>query len=72
LAIYLKGELYLQLQNIRESKKMTQQEIANLAGVDISMISKIESGLRRPSVELAKKIAKVLDFDWTLFYREGD
>ena len=28
----------------------------------------IENNKRNPSVELAQKIANVLDFDWTLFY----
>lgn len=36
------------------------------------MISKIELGERRPSVEVAKKIAAVLGFDWTRFYEDED
>nr|DAH82125.1 MAG TPA: Methylphosphonate synthase, Hydroxymethylphosphonate, Iron, OXIDOREDUCTASE [Caudoviricetes sp.] len=30
----------------------------------------IETGHRRPSVAVAKRIAAVLDFDWTMFYAE--
>jgi transcriptional regulator with XRE-family HTH domain len=56
------------LKNIRTEKNLTQSEIAKMAGVDVTMISKIELGERRPSVEVAKKIAAVLGFDWTRFY----
>ena len=58
------------LRNKRLEKKLTQSEIAEMAGVDVTMISKIELGERRPSVEVAKKIAAVLSFDWTIFFEE--
>ena len=43
------------LKDIRAKKELTQQEVANAANVDVTMISKIELGERRPSVEVAKK-----------------
>lgn len=58
------------LKDIRVSKGLTQQDIADMANVDVTMISKIELGERRPSVQLAKRIAAVLGFDWTLFYQD--
>ena len=58
------------LKNIRTEKNLTQSEIAKMAGVDVTMISKIELGERRPSVEVAKKIAAVLGFNWTRFYED--
>jgi len=58
------------LKNIRTEKNLTQSEIAKMAGVDVTMISKIELGERRPSVEVAKKIAAVLGFDWTRFFED--
>ena len=60
------------LKDIRARQNMTQQEVANAANVDATMISKIELGERRPSVEVAKKIASVLGFDWVLFYQDED
>ena len=30
----------------------------------------IEKGIIKPGVDLAKKIGRVLNFDWTLFYEE--
>ena len=60
------------LKDIRAKKELTQQEVANAANVDVTMISKIELGERRPSVEVAKKIASVLGFDWTRFFEDED
>ena len=60
------------LKDIRAKKELTQQEVANAANVDVTMISKIEQGERRPSVEVAKKIASVLGFNWTRFYEDED
>ena len=35
----------------------------------VTKVNYVESGKRRPSPEIAIKIAKVLDFDWTIFYK---
>jgi len=56
------------LRNKRLEKQLTQAQLAEIVGADATMISKIEVGERRPSVELAKKIAAALGFDWTRFY----
>lgn len=59
--------------NIREKRehlKMTQLELARRIGKDRSLITKIECEATRPSVETAKKIAKVLGFDWTDFFKD--
>ena len=56
----------------REKKLLTQQQLADLVGVDRTLISKIESGVSSPSVATAKKIAAVLGFDWTRFYEDED
>ena len=56
------------LRNKRLEKQLTQAQLAKIVGADATMISKTEVGERRPSVELAKKIAEALGFDWTRFY----
>jgi putative transcriptional regulator len=56
----------------REKKLLTQQQLADLVGVDRTLISKIESGVSSPSVTTAKKIAAVLGFEWTLFFTDED
>ena len=59
------------LREKRLSKKLTQAEVANQAGIQRSFYTLIETGARRPSVENAKAISAVLDFDWTKFYDEA-
>jgi len=46
----------------------TQQEIADMAGIDRSFYTQIETGTRNPSVGTAKDIATTLGFNWTLFF----
>lgn len=53
-------------------KGYSQTQIAEAVGISQQMYSFIELGVRRPSVEVAKKIASVLGFDWTLFYQDED
>lgn len=47
-----------------------QQKVADQSGISQNFYSWIERGERTPSVEVAKKIAAVLDFDWTRFYED--
>lgn len=50
------------LKNCRERQKMTKSKLARSAGVDPSLISRIESGDRKPSSrEFVLKIARVLN-----------
>ena len=50
----------------------TQTQIAKAVGISQQMYSFIELGERRPSVEVAKKIAAVMGFHWTRFYEDED
>ncbi|MDA7028651.1 helix-turn-helix transcriptional regulator [Bacillus sp. CLL-7-23] len=54
--------------HIRTQLEMTQKEVANRVGIKRPYYSQIESGTRRPSVQVAKKISDVLDFNWVLFF----
>lgn len=65
----MKGTRYW-LKEIRMSKNLTQEQVASSANISRTMLTEIENGNANPSVETAKKIAKTLDFDWTLFYKE--
>ena len=53
-------------------KGYTQTQIAEAVGITQQMYSFIELGERRPSVEVAKKIASVLGFNWTRFFEDED
>lgn len=62
------------LQSLLISKRkqlgLTQQDVVELTGSIITRqyYGMIEKGERRPSVDVAKKIAEVLDIDWTIFF----
>ena len=60
----------MELKIQRKKKRLTQQQLAELVGVDRTLISKIESGAATPSVTTAKKIAAVLGFHWTKFFED--
>ena len=60
----------LELKEARIKKKLTQQELADRVGVNRQTISMIELGVNKPSVELAKKIGKVLKVKWYLFFED--
>ena len=58
------------LLDARRSKKLSQSELASLAGSNRASYSNIESGKRAPSVKLAKRIATILEIDWTIFFKD--
>jgi transcriptional regulator with XRE-family HTH domain len=58
----------LNLRSIRKAAGLTQVELAKAAFISQPLVVKIECGYQKPSVKVAKRIAKVLGFDWTLFF----
>lgn len=56
--------------NIRNSKQMTQQEVAYTAFIDRAYYAQIESGARNPSGDVTKRIGDVLGFHYTNFERD--
>lgn len=58
------------LEKIRNNIKKTHEEIAEAAGIERAYYTMIENGTRNPSVEVAKRIAAAMGFDWTFFYND--
>lgn len=56
------------LRTIRKMKKMTEAQVAQAAEIAQPYYHNIEHGKKTPSPNVAKKIAAVLKFDWTLFF----
>ncbi|MEH7342714.1 helix-turn-helix transcriptional regulator [Bacillus sp. JJ1532] len=56
------------LKSFRNRRKLTQEEVAKLSEISRSFYTHIENGTKTPSVDVAKKIAKTLEFEWTLFF----
>ncbi|MBB4824858.1 transcriptional regulator with XRE-family HTH domain [Sporosarcina luteola] len=67
-----KNEIGKRIKNIRLKKKMTQQEVADLAGITKSHISKIENGLTTPALVTLSKIAKALDSPTSWFIEQEE
>ena len=60
----------MDLKAIRKRAGLRQTDLAQAASISQSLVVKIELGERKPSVKVAKRIAAVLDFDWTDFFKE--
>lgn len=53
------------LKEKRLAKGLTQEQLSEMVFIGRKSISLYECGKRRPSVEMAKLLGKVLEFDWT-------
>lgn len=51
------------IQKYRKNKGLTQEQLSGLAGLDRTHYSKIERGLRSPTLETLFKIAYALDIN---------
>ena len=56
------------LQNLRNEKNMTHADVATNSNIKRPYYTMIENGTRSPSVKVAKRIANVLGFNWTIFF----
>ena len=57
---------------LREDLGFTQDEVAIKIGISRQYYGMIESGERNVPVRTAKKIARILGFEWTVFYDGQD
>jgi transcriptional regulator with XRE-family HTH domain len=56
------------LREIRTQKNISQERLAELAGLDRTYVSKIERGQRNISLEVAARLARALDIDIRGFF----
>jgi len=59
----VKKELGKKIQFLRKSKKITQDELSEIIGMDPKNISRIENGNTYPTAENLNAIANALDVD---------
>jgi putative transcriptional regulator len=57
--------------NLRNALGLTQEQVADEANIKRPYYTMIENGTRRPSVDVAKRIASVLNFKWTIFFNQN-
>ena len=58
-----KNQIGKRIRTARESKGLTQKEVAKKVGVTDAYISRLERNDARPSDDLCKELAKVLDLN---------
>lgn len=58
------------LKELRENLGLTHEEVANKSKIQRAYYTMIENGSRTPSVEVAKRIGKTLNFNWTIFFEK--
>lgn len=49
------------LRSLRKDKKMTQDDVAEILGIERSTYTKYESGTSRPNSEMLKKLSQLFD-----------
>ncbi|MGI6326691.1 MAG: helix-turn-helix transcriptional regulator [Saccharofermentanales bacterium] len=54
----------------RKKQQMTQLAVARKIGITRAYYAQLELASRSPSIKVAKKLADVLDFEWTVFYND--
>ena len=60
------------IKTARKQLGKAQIDISNEIGVTQAALSLIETGRRRPSVDLAKRLGAALGVDWTLFFEDSN
>jgi transcriptional regulator with XRE-family HTH domain len=64
----LKSLFGRRLRQIRRQHDLTQEQLAELAGISVDMLSNIERGINAPSFETMEKLSKVLSIPVKEFF----
>ncbi|MDC3414166.1 helix-turn-helix domain-containing protein [Aquibacillus sp. 3ASR75-11] len=59
--LQFEGRIAAQIKTVRQNRSLSQQQLADLAGVPKSTIGRIEAGLTSPKVETLLLLSKALD-----------
>lgn len=60
-----------QLKSNRLRLGLKQSDVASKIGISEQYYNMIENGKRQPSVSTAKKLSKLLNVKWTIFFDES-
>ena len=58
------------LRRIRHDRRLSQERLANDAGVDRAYLSRVERAVTYVGLEIVEKLAKILDVDPSEFFRK--
>ena len=59
----LKTKLGIRIKHLRKTKNLTQEQLAEIINMDITSLSKIETGRNYPQPETIEKLANALQID---------
>lgn len=66
-----KKALGKKIQKFRKNKKLTQENLAELIGIEVPSLSNIETGKYAPSIDTLQKLSEVLEVKpWEFYYFE--
>jgi transcriptional regulator with XRE-family HTH domain len=68
----LEARIGAQIRSFRKAKGYTQAELAEASGVDNMTISRLENGVRTPTIEHLLKLAGVLEVNASRLLGEGE
>lgn len=68
----LQSEIGQKINKLRTEKKLSMRELGEKIGVSHAHISKMESGINTPSVDLLEKIAVYFNIDINYFFSKED
>jgi transcriptional regulator with XRE-family HTH domain len=57
------------LRLIRQSKRLSQEELAHLADIDRTYVSSLERGVYSPTLDVVERLAKALETDAAEFLK---
>lgn len=58
------------IKELRKAKDLSQEALANIAEVDRTYMTKVETGKRNVTVKILEKIITALDTDFMTFFNE--
>ncbi|MES2796921.1 MAG: helix-turn-helix transcriptional regulator [Bacteroidota bacterium] len=59
----IKQKVGLKIKEIRKSKGLSQEKLANLAEIDRTYLPTVEKGERNVSIEILEKLSKALEIN---------
>lgn len=58
----------IDIRELRKSNGLSQTQLSKAVGISKQAMSNIELGKAKPNIETAKRLGKVLGFDWWKLY----
>lgn len=67
----IKKLIGMRIKELRLDKKLSQEKLANIAGLDRTYVTQVENGKRNISIENIKKICDALEITIAYFFNDS-